>query len=90
MSLLSLVAALALGVVAGVAVSRRTRLGRLARRLLGALFAASVAVTLFAVGTRAGVVDVEDLPLALAYGVVSGLASVAAAWLMLRVMVGRG
>jgi len=82
----SLVAALAAGVVAGLASSRRLRLGRRARRAIAAGFAATVAATLFSVGAESGVADYTVLPLALLYAAASSLAAVIVAWLLLRLL----
>jgi len=80
----SLLAALAVGVVLGVVAARRARLEKRARRAVAALFAASVAMTLFSVGLGAGYVDPAVLPSAILYAVASGFAAVAAAWALLR------
>jgi high-affinity Fe2+/Pb2+ permease len=74
------------GVISGVAVSRKTRLGRRERRIVGLLFAAIVAATLFSIGVSTGNADFSSVPWALAYSVAAGFGSVAAAWLALRLL----
>jgi Na+/H+-dicarboxylate symporter len=81
---LYLVVALFVGVVLGLAASRRGGLGEASRRLLRWLLAASVWATLFSVGARSEPPSHRDVWAMLLYAAASGLAGVAAAWLVFR------